>query len=101
VPVVCVARGDVVQVVTDVIVKGENCKGMVGEVVEDLSEEDPEEWGACCDLAWGQPPLKVQLRATVKGYFAEGELTRLSGSRGWDLVEGDRVRVTADVQVWQ
>ena len=96
---VCVCRGDVVQVIANVTVKGVQTSGMVGEVVEDLEEQDAEEWGACCELAFGQESLTVRLRETLNGYFAYDEVEKLAGSKGFDLAEGDRVRVTADVQV--
>jgi len=97
--IACVCKGDVVQIVSDVMVKGTNTKGMVGDVLEDLDENDAEEWGACCELAFGQASLNVRLRPTVMGYFEPGELQKLSGSKGCDIDEGDRVRVTDDVQV--
>ena len=92
--IACVCKGDVVQIVSDVMVKGTNTKGMVGDVLEDLDENDAEEWGACCELAFGQASLNVRLRPTVMGYFEPGELQKLSGSKGCDIDEGDRVRVT-------
>ena len=97
--IACVCRGDVVQVISDVLVKGKNVNGFVGDVVEDLEEQDAEEWGACCELAFGQESLTVHLRPTVKGYFDYGEVTKLAGAKGYDIVEGDRVRVTSDVVV--
>ena len=96
---VCVSRGDVVEIIKDVSVKGEPAKGMVGEVIEDLEENDAEEWGACCEVAWGEPTLRVELRPTVTGYFAENEVKRISAAKTMDLVEGDRIIVTEDVQV--
>ena len=41
----------------------------------------------------------MRLRPTLNGYFAYDEVQKLSGSTGFDLEEGDRVRVVADVQV--
>lgn len=97
--VTCICSGDVVQITADVMVKGINANGMVGDIVQDLSVEDEEEWGACCELAFGQAPLEVRLRATVKGYFDNGEFEKLSGSKGSEVQEGDRILVTSDVQV--
>ena len=95
----CVCRGDVVQIIDDVMVKGKNTNGMVGDVFEDLAENDAEEWGACCELAYGQASLRVRLRPTLNGYFEPEELSKLHGSSGIEIVEGDRVQVVQDVQV--
>jgi uncharacterized Zn ribbon protein len=99
VPPRIVSLGDPVRVISDVMVKGVNCNGLVGDVVEDLAEPDAEEWGACCEPAWGTPTLTVHLRRTVRGFFDFGELMKLSGSKGTEIVEGDRVCVDADVTV--
>ena len=85
---VCVSRGDVVEIIKDVSVKGEPAKGMVGEVIEDLEENDAEESFGCCEVAWGEPTLRVELRPTVTGYFAENEVKRISAAKTMDLVEG-------------
>ena len=96
----CVTRGDVVRVTSDIMVKGVNANGYIGVVVEDHSVEDPEEWGACCELAFDQAPLEVRLQPMVKGYFDYGELEKLpGGSPGSEITEGDRVRVVDDVEV--
>ena len=54
----CVCRGDVVQIVADVKVKGVNTRGMVGEIEEDLDEVDAEEWGACCEVRTRPKPWR-------------------------------------------
>lgn len=99
-PPAALAQGDVVKIIKDVsIAGGRNAKGMLGEVLEDRSVPDAEEWGACCDPAWGEPNLTVQLiEPGPLGYYEYGELEPLV-KRGIDLAEGDRVRVIADVRV--
>ncbi|KAL1514497.1 hypothetical protein AB1Y20_003596 [Prymnesium parvum] len=121
-----ITRGDEVRVIADVqLAGGRAAKGLYGRVVEDLREDDGESWGACCELAWGQPPLTVHLRGEGPlGYFELDELTLVhrdlraleafeeSERRRWrqvygeewvarrqELLEGDRVEVTRDVRV--
>ena len=56
----CATRGDRVWVIRDVLLKGKlNSRGFIGRVVDNAAEQDEEDWGACCELAWGQPPLRV------------------------------------------
>jgi hypothetical protein len=108
-PVYCIAVGDRVRVVSDVQVKGVNAKGLCGEVVT-AHEESAEEWGACCELAWGQAPLAVRLaresrQPVVYCAYNEVALEEKRGERDAvsfqdPFVEGDRVRITdADVLV--
>lgn len=121
-----IACGDNVCVVADVrITGGINTKGMVGQVVEDRREPDPDSWGACCELAWGEAPLVVHLRRQeAVGYYDFGELKLVDRNENalaefeekerkrwrevydeeWvpvyqELMEGDRVMVVKDVRV--
>lgn len=83
-PVVCLTVGDIVRVVADVNVKGgRNANGMTGKIVKVFGEGDDasDDWGACCELAWGEPTLTVHMHddddakaATVDGYFDFNEL---------------------------
>ena len=111
--ILCVEEGDLVRVIADVTVKGGlNAKGLIGTVTSKW-EASEDEWGACCELAWGEPTLTVALTRDGKarsngpvGYFEYDELMmvekageRTAENRFEQFVEGDRVRVTADVSV--
>jgi hypothetical protein len=103
-PPTCVAKGDMVRIVADVMLrKGTlNANGLVGEVIDVAGEPDAEEWGACCELAWGQPTLTVQLRQEGPlAYYARDELRKIHAGNGHMnmITEGDRVEVTSDVHI--
>ena len=75
----CLAAGDVIKVIADVNVKGSNANGMTGVISKVFGEGDDsceDDWGACCELAWGEPTLTVSLHRTVAitGYFELKEL---------------------------
>ena len=97
----CLEPGTVLRVVKDVAVKGCSAKGRLGVLIEDRSVPDEDEWGACCEPAWGEPQLTVRLMPEGPvGYYEYAELEHI-GARGSssDFVEGDRVRVVSDVPV--
>ena len=127
-PAVCLAAGDTICVVADVKVKGGlNANGMTGVVTKVFGEGDDasdDTWGACCELAWGEPTLTVSLIMPLTGYFEFDELKlrhRDEGAVGafearererwlavydeeWpatpqELYEGDSVQVMTDVAI--
>ena len=120
-------QGDTIRVTADVAVKGRSAKGLTGTVLKVFGEGDDatDDWGACCELAWGEPTITARLQRKVTGYFDFRELTLLHRDQArvaafearererwravydedWtppahrELVEGDRVQVVADVAV--
>lgn len=92
--------GDLITVTREVnATGGVPAKGLVGLVSEDLAEPDAEQWGACCEPAWGEPTLVVRLQKPVRGYFEHSELRRLTERKSSELLEGDRVKVVESVTV--
>ena len=78
-----------------------NAKNWRGVVLENLDAVDEENWGACCELAWDQPNLKVSL-SPPHGYLAQTAVLQVhqlrregeENRRGKEeLVEGERVIV--------
>ena len=124
----CLAAGDVIRVIADVKVKGGlNANGMTGVVTKVFGEGDDacdDTWGACCDLAWGEPTLTVSLNRPHTGYFEFRELKLVARDEAavkafeasecerwlavydeeWpgtpqELYEGDLVEVVRDVPI--
>jgi uncharacterized Zn ribbon protein len=99
----CLSTGDSVRIVEDVKVKGQSTLGWTG-VVTDALERDVDEWG-CCQQVETDARFTVRLCEPITGYFAENELEVVArGSAapvkpGVSFVEGDLVRVVADVTV--
>lgn len=101
--VCCLSTGDSVRIVEDVKVKGQSTLGWTG-VVTDTCEHDVDEWG-CCQQVETDARFTVRLCKPIIGYFAEDELNVVARSSsapvkpGVSFVEGDLVRVVADVIV--
>jgi len=99
-----VAKGDFVQVVKSVQVKGRDVRGQRGVVVE-AWEPSPTEWGCCMELATDATVQVEMTHAPVEGYFTEEELKLLRFANDErraverPLVEGDCVQVVRDVVV--
>ena len=79
--VACLTQGDEIRVVGDVVVRGSSAKGRTGKILKVWGEGDDasDDWGACCELAWGEPTLTVALNPPpapppTLGYFAFAEL---------------------------
>ena len=92
----CLATGDRVRVVSEVVSKGVATLGMRGTVL-DMWEQDAENWGSCCELdAACAASVTVRLDPPL-GYYEISEVQRLDRSHTGDLVEGEEVRVCSDV----
>ena len=92
----CLATGDRVRVISDVVSKGVATLGMRGTVL-DAWEPDAENWGSCCEL---DPACAASVTVRLDpplGYYEVNEVQRIDGSRTGDLVEGEEVRVCRDV----
>ena len=86
----CLATGDRVRVVSDVVSKGVATLGMRGTVL-DAWEPDAENWGLCCEL---DPACAASVTVRLDpplGYYEVNEVQRIDGSRTGDLVEGEGV----------